>query len=53
MYIGGRERQRFLFTTWSFTHLASHFMKPSTSCRTDYHTGTLRCRSNEPTCPYG
>ena len=53
MYIGGHARQRFPFTTWSFTHLAPPFIKLINSCRTDYHTGTLGCRSNEPTCPYG
>ena len=53
MYIGGHVRRCFPFTTWSFTDLAPHFIKLTTSCRTDYHTGTPGCRSNEPSCPYG
>ena len=53
MRIGGHARRLFLFVTWSFTHLAPHFIKLATSCRTDYHTGTLGSRTNEPTCPYG
>ena len=27
MYIGGHARGWFPFTTWSFTHLAPHFIK--------------------------
>ena len=53
MYIGGHARRRFPFATWTFTHLACHFIELTTSCRTDYHTCTRGCRSNEPTCPYG
>ena len=32
MYIGGHERRRFSLAIWSFTHVASHFIKLTTSC---------------------
>ena len=41
MYIGGHVRGCFPFIIRSFTHVAPHFIKLVTSCRTDYHIGTL------------
>ena len=53
MYISGHARRRLPFTTWSSTHLASHFIKLTTSCRTDITQVPLGAEAMSRPVPMG